>query len=51
MAIKSFQEGEKPMIMSMLTMKPIKPSINLVGLKEFASEVIRVEGEHGHSTS
>ena len=51
MAIKSFQEGEKPMIMSMLTMKPLKPSINLVGLKEFAREVIRGEGEDGHSTS
>ena len=51
MAIKSFQEGEKPMIMSMLTMKPIRPSINLVGLKDFAKEVIKGEGEDGPSSS
>jgi len=48
MAIKSFQDGEKSIIMSMLTMKPIRPCINLVALKHFEKEVIWGEGEDGH---
>jgi hypothetical protein len=31
--------------MSMLTMKPIKPNVNLVALKDFASVVIKPEEE------
>ena len=51
MAIKSFQEGEKSIIMSMLTMKPIRPSINLVSLKDFAKEIIQGDVEDGPNSS
>ena len=50
MAINSFKEGEKPLIMSMLTMKPMRPCIKLVALKDFSKEVIHKDAEDGHNS-
>ena len=32
-------------------MKPIRPCINLVALKDFAKEIISTEGEDGHNSA